>query len=284
MRFFLRSRNFKIFVASLSVVLVVAIVIAVFSRVSSPISSFVGAVTTPVQKAFSAVSDWFGGITDSMGDNQDLLAEIEALKAENAELSNKLVNMEELEAQNKNYEQYLGIKDKNHEMLFQSATVAARDSTDPYHGFTVNVGLIDGVALHDPVITDAGLIGYIGEVGPTYSKVVTVLSPELKFGGKDSRTEDDGIVSGRADLAIDNKCYIYNLRRDCAVAVDDYIITAGGSVFPKGLIIGKVSDIKQQSKDSSLYAEIKSGIEFDKLTDVMVITYFSGQGYVGPEE
>ena len=104
MRFFLRSRNFKIFVASLSVVLVVAIVIAVFSRVSSPISSFVGAVTTPVQKAFSAVSDWFGGITDSMGDNQDLLAEIEALKAENAELSNKLVNMEELEAQNKNYE------------------------------------------------------------------------------------------------------------------------------------------------------------------------------------
>jgi rod shape-determining protein MreC len=263
---------------------VIVIVIVAFSRVSSPISSFMGAITTPVQKAVSAVSNWVGGITGAIGDNQDLMAEIEALKKENALLANKLVDMEELEAQNKNYEQYLGIKEKNPEMLFQSATVAARDYTDPYCGFTINVGLIDGVALHDPVITDMGLIGYIGEIAPTYSKVVTVLSPELKFGAKDSRTEDDGILSGKAELAIDNKCYLYNLRRDCSVAVDDYVITAGGSVFPKGLIVGRVSGIKQQSKDSSLYAEIKSDIDFDHLNEVMVITYFAGQGYIGPKE
>ncbi len=284
MRFFLRSRSFKIFISSVAAVLVIVLLIAIFSRVSSPISSFVGAVTTPVQKAFKTVSSFVGGITGAIGDNQDLMAEIEALKKENAELANRLVDMEELEAENKTYEQYLGIKEKNPEMLFQSATVSARDNTDPYCGFTVNVGLIDGVALHDPVITEAGLIGYISEIAPTYSKVVTVLSPELKFGAFDSRTEDDGILSGRADLAVDNKCYIYNLRRDCSVAVDDYVVTAGGSVFPKGLIIGKVSDIKQQSKDSSLYAEIKSDIDFDSINEVMVITYFTGQGYIGPKE
>ncbi len=284
MRFFLRSRSFKIFIATVSAVLVVVILTAVFSRVTSPVSSFVGAVTTPIQKAFKSVSDWVGGITGAIGDNQALLAEIEALKKENASLADKLIDMEELSAENKNYEQYLGIKEKNPEMLFQSAQIAARDNTDPYHGFTINVGLIDGVSLHDPVITDLGLIGYISEIAPTYSKVVTVLSPELKFGAYDSRTEDDGILSGRADLAIDNKCYLYNLRRDCTVAVDDYIVTAGGSVFPKGLIIGRVSDIKQQSKDSSLYAELKSSVEFDRLKEVMVITYFTGQGYIGPKE
>ena len=105
MRFFLRSRSFKIFIASVSVLLVLVLIIAVFSRVSSPISSFVGAVTTPVQKAVSAVSSWVGGITGAIGDNQDLLSEIEALKKENASLANKLVDMEELEAQNKNYDQ-----------------------------------------------------------------------------------------------------------------------------------------------------------------------------------
>ena len=81
MRFFFRSRKFKIFIASLSVLLVAVIAVALFSRVSSPISSFVGTVTTPVQKAFSAVSDWFGGIKDSMGDNRELMNEIEQLKA-----------------------------------------------------------------------------------------------------------------------------------------------------------------------------------------------------------
>lgn len=284
MRFFFRSRKFKIFIASLSVLLVVVIAVALFSRVSSPISSFVGTVTTPVQKAFSAVSDWFGGVKSSMGDNRELMNEIEQLKAENAELSNKLVDLEKTEAQNEFYKQFLGIKEKNPEMLFQSAIVAARDSTDPYKGFTINVGLIDGVALHDPVITEAGLVGYISEIAPTYAKVTTVLSPELKAGGRDSRTQDEGVVSGRAELSIDNKCCLYNLQRDCAVSVGDYVVTSGGSVFPEGLIVGTVCDIKQQSKDSSIYAVIESNIDFDNLRDVMVITYFSGQGYVGPDK
>ena len=284
MRFFLRSRNFKIFAASLSVLIVIVIVISVFSRVSSPVSSFFGTIATPVQKVFSSVSDWFDGIFKSMDDNEELMAEIDRLKLENAELSEKLTGYEEIEAQNKQYEQYLGIKEKNPEMLFQSAAVAARDYTDPYKGFTINVGQLDGVALHDPVITEAGLVGYISEIAPTYAKVTTVLSPDLKAGGKDSRTQDEGIVSGRADLSVDNRCYIYNLQRECTVSIGDYVVTSGGSVFPKGMIVGKVHDIKQQSRDSSLYAEIDVAVDFDDIKEVMVITYFSGQGYVGPEQ
>lgn len=114
--------------------------------------------------------------------------------------------------------------------------------------------------------------------------MTTILSPELKAGGKDSRTQDEGVVSGRAELAVDDNCYLYNLRRDCSVSVGDSIITAGGSMFPKGLIVGTVSDIKQQSKDTSLYAVVSSDIGFDDLREVMVITYFSGQGYVGPDK
>ena len=284
MRFFLRSKNFKIFVVSLAALIIVILAIGFFTRVSSPLSSFVGAVTTPVQKVFSSIENKIEGFKASVKDNQELLLRVEQLEKENAELQDKLIGLEELEAQNKTYEDYLGIKEKNPEMLFQSATVASKDVTDPYKGFTVNVGLIDGVQLHDPVITKAGVIGYISEIAPTYSKVTTILSPELKAGGIDSRTLDEGVVSGRADFSVDNKCYMYNLQRDCAVSIGDYIVTAGGSVFPKGLVVGKVSDIKQQTKDSSLYAVIDSSVDFDNIRDVMIITYFSGQGYVGPKE
>ncbi len=283
MRFFFRSKSFKIFAVSLSVIIVVVGIIAIFSKVSSPLSSFVGAITTPFQKAFSAISNKVDDFFTSVDDNQKLMDEIDRLKAENAQLSQKLTEYEQVEAENKHYEEFLGIKEKNPEMLFQSATVSAKDYTDPYKGFTVNVGSMDGVSLHDPVITDAGLVGYISEIALTYSKVTTILSPELKAGGRDSRTDDEGIASGRADLAVDNKCYLYNLQRNCSVSIGDYVVTAGGSVFPEGLVIGKVSDIKQQSKDSSLYAVVDSSVEFADLRDVMVITYFSGQGYVGPE-
>ena len=85
MRFFFRSKSFKIFAASLSALIVIVIVVAIFSKVSSPISSFVGAITTPFQKAFSTVSDWVDGVKDKMGDNQELMNEIERLKAELAQ-------------------------------------------------------------------------------------------------------------------------------------------------------------------------------------------------------
>ncbi len=284
MRFFLRSGKFKVFISFLLGLAAVTVIAVFVGRASSPLSDLVGTVTAPVQKAFGSVSDWFSDKKKAMGDNEELMAEIERLKSENASLSEKLVDYEETVAQNKNYEQYLGIKEKNPEMLFQSATVVSRDSTDPYKGFSVNVGLIDGVSLYDPVITEQGLVGYISEIASTYSKVTTVLSPDLKAGGKDSRTQDDGVVSGRADLAADNNAYLYNLRRDCSVSVGDSIITSGGSVFPKGIIIGSVTDIKQQSKDTSLYAVVKSKVDFDSVREVMVITYFSGQGYVGPEK
>lgn len=282
MRFFFRSRKFKIFIASVAALLVVVIVVSLVTSVSSPISSFISIVTTPVQKAITKISDRYDDWKKAVGDNTELLEEIERLEAEKAELADKLTELEQVQQENKFYEEYLGIKEKNSEMLFQSATVVARDSTDPYKGFTIDVGLISGVALYDPIITSDGLVGYITEIAPTYSKVTTVLSPRLKAGGRDNRTADEGIISGRADFAEKENCYLYNLQRDCTVSIGDYIVTAGGGVFPEGIIVGTVVDIKQQSKDTSLYAVVDSEVEFDDLREVMVITYFSGQGMTGP--
>ena len=284
MRFFFRSRGFKIFVVTVVALLAVSVAIVAFSRITSPFSGIVGSVVSPVQKFFSNVASEFDDFIKKLSDGGELMDEIEKLKSENAELNDKLLQYEQTEQENKFYEEFLGIKEKNPEMLFQSANICARDITDPYKSFTLDVGLLDGVELYDPVITEDGLVGLVTEIAPAYSKVTTVLSPELKAGGSDNRTADEGVISGRADLAVDGSCYFYNLQRDCAVSVGDNIVTAGGSVFPAGLFVGTVTDIRQQSKDTSLYAVVDSPVEFDKLRKVMVVTYYSGQGFVAPSE
>ena len=264
--------------ASVAALLVVVIVVSLISNVSSPISSFLSTVTTPVQKAITSISQSITDFKKTIGDNESLQAEIDRLEVENAQLIDKLTELEKVQLDNEFYKDYLGLKDDNKDMLFRSGTVVARDASDPYKGFTIDVGLIDGVALYDPIVTKDGLVGYITEIAPTYSKVTTVLSPNLKAGGTDSRTGDSGVVSGRGDLSAKNQCYLYNLQRNCAVSVDDYVVTAGGGVFPKGLIVGKVLSLKQQLKDASLYAIVQTEVDFDDLREVMVITYFSGQG------
>ena len=284
MRFFFRSRGFKIMLFSVITVVVISVAVAAFTSISSPFSSVFGSLVSPVQRVFTAASNKLSDFKTKLSDNHSLMEQIEELNLENAELDAKLTEYEQTLQENAYYEEYLGIKDKNPEMLFQSADITARDHTDPYKGFTIDVGLLDGVALNDPVITPQGLVGYISEVAPTYSKVTTILSPDLHAGGRDNRSLDEGVVSGRADLAKDGYCTFYNLQRDCTVSIGDYVVTAGGSVFPSGLVVGKVADIRQQTKDTSLYAVLKSDIDFKNLRNVMVITYYSGQGLVAPTE
>ena len=60
--------------------------------------------------------------------------------------------------------------------------------------FTIDVGTSGGVTVGDPVITSAGLVGVVKEVGLTYSRVRTVLD-QLAH----KRAEHKLIVNGYAD-------------------------------------------------------------------------------------
>ena len=69
--------------------------------------------------------------------------------------------------QNEFYKNYLEIKDDHKDFKFTPATLISRDREDPYKGFVINKGSVNGISAHDPVITEEGLVGYIGEVGLT---------------------------------------------------------------------------------------------------------------------
>ena len=181
--------------------------------------------------------------------------------------------------ENEFYAGFLELKEDHPDFKFQPATVIARDPTDVFASFTIDQGTLNGVAPNDPVITADGLVGYISEAGSTFSTVITLYDPSLRVGAMDSRTRDAGIVSGGLSLAEEGYCRMSYLSRSSAITLGDLVITSGaGGVFPQGLLIGSVSEIKQESDDISMYAVIKPAVNLDELRDVMVITSFTGQG------
>lgn len=278
MRFFFRSRKFKIMLTITACVLVLAIVSAVIGSSLTPQNSVIGAITTSVQSAVTNVSNWFSDIFKKMGDNEELMLENAKLKAQINDLTSDLVDYQEAQQENEFYKKYLGIKEKNPDYVMEPAALISRNADDPYGSFVINKGSINGISLYDPVITEAGLVGYISEVNPSYSKVCTVMDSSIKCGGIDKRTRDVGIVSGELSLAEKGKTKMVNLLRSSGVATGDYIVTPGGDVFPEGLIIGIVESIHNAKTDTSLYAVIQPVVDFAEIRDVMVITYFSGQG------
>ena len=278
MKFFLRSRQFKIFLTVVAVILALSIIAGIIGSSMSPQANIVGAVTAPFVKLGTSVKNAIEDANTRWNKGSELAEENKKLRDELATLREQLVDYHSAIADNEFYKNYLKIKDENPDFEFCPAMVISTDPDDVYGGFTLDVGTRQGASLYDPVITNDGLVGYITEIGLTTCKVTTILSPSLTCGAYDSRTNDSGAVSGNSTDAKDGNTKFFNLPRTCSVAVGDTIVTSGNGVFPEKLVIGTISKVNNDPVTSSLYAIITPAVDFENLRNVMVITSFAGRG------
>lgn len=283
MRYFFKSRRFKIAATVLSILIIISVIARVAGGVISPQSSIIGSVIAPFQSAFTSVSDFFEDWNEKINGNEKLARENAELRSQINELTSSLIDYAEAKQQNEFLKQYLEIKESHTDYQFEETVIIAHDTDDPFGSFTVNKGSLHGVSLYDPVISAEGLVGYVSQVGASFSKVTTLLSPDISIASLDRRTGDAGVTCGTVD-ALKNGCTrLSNLSRSCSVAIGDYIVTSGGGVFPSGMLIGTVSEIGTDY-NSAIYADITPAVAFDDLKEMMIITYFSGQTNLSGEQ
>lgn len=277
MRFFFRSRQFKIIAAVCAAVLLLTLIFTVTGARMAPQTDIIGSITQPFRAAATKIREAVGDFMSAYKGGNALMIENAELTSEIDELRQKLADYEEMSAQNETYKKYLGIKEAHSDFSFAAANLISRDTDDPYGGFTINKGSMSDIKKYDPVITDGGVVGFVTEVGLTSSKVTTVFNPSVTLGAIDNRSGDSGIITGGLQFAEKGRCVFKNLARSSAVAIGDYISTSGEGVFPAGLIIGSIEYIGTDSVNSSIYAEVKPFSDFNEINDVMVITSFDGQ-------
>ncbi len=280
MRFFLRTKKFKIGIITICVVLALSLVFRIFFGMLSPGSVFMGTIVSPIQNFFSEISGGISNFAKSVSDGNRLISENKLLEEEINRLNGLVAENDELKAQNEFYKDYLEIKENNADFKFCPAKLISRDNDDPFCSFTINKGSIHGVKQYDPVVDGNYLIGYVERVGLNSSKVITILNPKIILGVNDSRTLDAAILTGTADFAAEGKAKLYNLQRNCTVAVGDYIVTSGEGVFPEGLLVGTVDNIKNDNITFSTYASVKLFANLEELKNVMVITDFGSKGII----
>ena len=269
----------------LGIVALILIGVMIYSATTDGLATIpetlAGIFVTPLQSATTGasngVSDFFGWLTS--GD--DVRQELEALKQENAELRQQLVDYDELKQTNEWYSEILGLHEENPEYTFASGRVVGRDPLDYYGNFTISAGQNAGVSVNDPVVaTDGSLVGVVEEVGLTYAKVRTILDPSTKVACQISRTGDTAYTAGSTiELARSNMVRMTALERTSSVSVGDYVVTSGiGGVYPGGLLIGTTTNIHSATDGMTLDGEVDLFADIYNLKQVMVITSFTGQG------
>ncbi len=284
MKEFFRSKKGRAFLAAAALLAGMMIFSARSGGLQTLPERILSAVLYPFQKASADLSDSlaeFSGVFIHARENYE---ERLALQQEVTSLREQLVRYQSLESENSRLREMLGIRQENPSLTLLDGAVIARTPED-FGAFTIDRGKKDGVSLYDPVMTADGLVGFIGELGTTTSRVVTLFSPECNVGAVSSETGDSGNVTGSLSLAEQGLTRMELIARDASLASGDLLITTGltGS-FPKGILIGTIESVELEENGISLWASIRPAADISGTSSVFIITDFPGKGEIEPGE
>ena len=279
MRQFFKSTQVKVFAVILAALLFGAVVAAVSQNDTSPVSKAVSVAFVPLQKATSFLSEKLRLFGASFASANTYRAENEALRQQVAEYQAKLVDYDEIKHKMTSYEEMLGIKASNPDYVLAPANIIGSDAADQFSSLMIDKGSNDDVAVNDPVICGGYLVGIVKKVNPTDSVVLSLLNPQINVSAIESKTRETAYVTTDSEQSKNGTCMLAGLERTTLIAPGGIVITSGiGGIYPKGLIIGTVTQVQESEYDLTSYAILEPGVDPRSIEDVFVITDFRGQG------
>ncbi len=267
----------RFFIITLAVALLLSIVPGVLCAMGqgSYVRSALVTVATPFRWAFTKIGEGLTGFSLYFQTLEDLRAENEALRAELDEYQNLVYDAELMKEKNEFLSSFLGIKEENVDFMFENATVVGRESTNYRTVFTLSKGTLHGIKADMPIITPDGLVGRITEVGVTWSKAVLLTETANAVGAYIERSGVLGVVEGTYELRTEGLCQMVYIEPDSDIRVGDKVISSGvGGVYPRGLMIGKVKEIKLDEVSRTLVAVIEPSADLDAISELMIVTEY----------
>lgn len=155
-----------------------------------------------------------------------------------------------------------------------NATVTSRNVLYWYNTITIDKGSTNGIEEGMAVVNASGLIGRTTNVTAFTSdvKLITTNDTNNKISVTvfSNGNKLNGVINGY-DYD-DRTLTVEGISNTESVAVDDLVYTSGlGGVFPSGILIGKVKNIKTDSYDLAKIIEVTISADFNDLNFVAVL-------------
>ncbi len=274
-RFFQQNGGILLIIAFL-LSLLIAILSATTGGSFNPLATVIRTAITPVQTATASLVNWGQSVSDYVFRYDELMAQLDALQLENAQLEAEVREAQDANRENELFRELLNLTEKRSDFVLESARVSARKNSNWDDSFSISKGSTSGIEVGDCVITAEGyLLGVISQVTPTSSTVYTLVDPHIELGGMVSRTYATGILQGSYSLISEGKLLLSYLSDDAQLLPGDEVVTSGmGEQYPSGLVVGTVEGLFDDPSGTSRYATIIPTANLDDLIQVFVIKDF----------
>lgn len=270
---FFKNRKYIIVIA----ILIISIVVVYFSALNREntlaYDNAVGYIVEPVSKLFNSIAvktgDFFGYFKDKkelINKNQELDNRVMKLEHENSSL-------QALEIENERLRGLLNFKEQNPQFALEACTVISKDTSNYYSTFLIDKGTNDGIKTNMPVVGAKGVIGYIVETGASFAKVQTIIEGGSSVGCVVTRTGNTAVCEGNTALLKDGLMTMIYVSKEMNLVEGDIVETSGlGEIYPSGIALGRIKEIKTEGITKSQYAVVQPVEDFDVINEVFVIT------------
>lgn len=214
------------------------------------------------------VMEWQSNILAylALGDNNRALTERNVvLEHRIAELEHQL---KKLDTEHSYTEQRTDSLLRSYQLL--PATVVNNSVLLQDNYITINRGEADGVRPEMGVVCGTGVVGIIYLTAPHYSIVIPVLNSKSNISCRLRKSGYFGYLNWDGGNPL--YAWMNDVPRYAKINTGDVIETSGfSSVFPEGLFIGKVNQVRNSKDGLSYRIKIHLGTDFARLRDVSVI-------------
>lgn len=198
--------------------------------------------------------------------SQALEQEVERLESEKVQLNEYLIENQRLSA----LLDYKKVMANNYNFLI--ASVIGRDPGNWFGTVTLNRGAGEGIKENMSVLTPDGLVGRVISVSAATCEVLLITDPRSGVGSLVQDTRTPGIVEGIAGSS--GIARMIHIPNNAPVEVGQAVVTSGqGSIFPKGIPVGRINDIQNEPSGLFLSAEVFPFVNLNNLEEVMIVTF-----------
>lgn len=269
---FLEEHRKKILPTLGGTIVLLSLVLGRGSHNASIVEDAIGFVVTPFQDLIIGVETWFNKTTSSTREKSNLIEENELLKQQLAEIIEDNKRLLLYEEENKRLSDLLRISEKYPNYKTIGANITSKAPGVWYQTFVINKGTSDEVHTNMILTSTEGLVGKVTESGTTYSQCQSILDSRSSVSAMSSRTKDLGVVKGDYILMQQGLCKMEYIDMEAQIIVGDEIVTSHLSdIYPEGLSIGKVAEIKIDTNGLTKYAIIEPYVDFKHLDTILVL-------------
>jgi rod shape-determining protein MreC len=278
-------RKYREVLALVALLTITGLTFATHHRTNGPPTGFDRAVgwaaapviwiTTPIERGVT----WaVGGAIDGV---QSFTA-LRHLREQNVRLNRQLLGLQgdlahvsELAQENGRLRGLLGLtQDK---MLPLIAAPVIGDDIAPNslsRLITIGIGRSRGVERGMAVVTASGVVGRVQSVSDGSARVLLVIDRNSAVAVRVERSRARATVTG---LGNERQCKLDFALRSDDIEEGDPLVTSGtDGVFPAGLPVGKVVNLKRKTSGMLLLANVTPAVDMRRLEEVMVVLSQAG--------